>query len=249
MQFAVQEISVNLGQYHSASMDKMDEILLRMSEYSVQNPDVQSTTADTAEDSTAIEKLPSDTPTSRPPSYRESDSTETSGSLRIRATCYRRSCRPWCSCRCHIRREVRTPSIAKKLIGSLFVGYSGIPAVTEPCNERQCSKRSSSRVIVSYQFPEWFWTRSLLVSFMSASMSGPEMLIRVSNTIPFASETYQHCLGGNVPGLKRLFETGCASPFDLDPEGLSLLRVSTVWRSLVVELTCHGKECAYFQAL
>lgn len=61
---------------------------------------------------------------------------------------------------------------------------------------------------------------------MSAALSGPEMLIRVTNTIPYACETYQHCVDGNVLGLRRLFEIGKASPFDLDPDGVSLLHVS-----------------------
>jgi hypothetical protein len=199
--------------------------------------ELRSATMDLSEkiDSLAIGRSRIDTTTSsRPPSYNETDplqdeprtQQDASHFLQIRASCYRRTCRPWCSCRCHIRRELRTPGLAKKFIGSLFVGYSGIPMVTEPCNERQSRKRSSSRVIVSYQFPRWFWTRSLLASFVTANIAGPEMLIRVSNTIPYASETYQQCQTGNVHGLLRLFENGNASPFDLDPDGLSLLRVS-----------------------
>jgi len=223
-----------MEQYHYASMDKMDEILLKMSDHTVQNQELRSTTTDLAETIATMGTMRSDTPTARPPSYCHDDATANVSSLRIRASCYRRSCRPWCSCRCHIRRQVRSPGMAKKFVGSLFVGYSGMPAMTESCNEKQCRKRSSSRIIVSYQFPEWFWTRSFLASFMTAGFAGPEMLIRLSNTIPFASETYQHCLGGNILGLKRLFEMGSASPFDLDPDGLSLLRVSVSFISMNV---------------
>jgi hypothetical protein len=223
-----------MGQYHSASMDKMDDILLKMTEHTVLTQDLRSATTNLAQDFATMGCSPTDTTASKPPSYREQDPRENTNSLRIRASCYRKSCRPWCSCRCHIRREMRTPGLAKKVIGSLFIGYSGMPAVTEPCNERQCRKRSTSRIVVSYQFPDWFWTRSLLVSFVSASVAGPEMLLRLSNTVPYSSETYQHCMNGDVLGLTRLFETGNASPFDLDPEGLSLLRVS------ILDISCSS---------
>lgn len=246
MQFTVQDISMDMGNYHSASLEKMDEILVKLAHHRDLQQEMRSATIDLSEKVDALGRSRADTSTSsRPPSYREIDrgQNEVEGqqdnthSLQIRASCYRKTCRPWCSCRCHIRREIRTPGLAKKFIGSLFVGYSGIPVVTEPCNERQCRKRSSSRVIVSYQFPGWFWTRSLLASFMTANVAGPEMLIRISNTIPFASETYQQCQTGNAFGLLRLFENGSASPFDLDPDGLSLLRVSCMPRMALLELT------------
>jgi ankyrin repeat protein len=54
-------------------------------------------------------------------------------------------------------------------------------------------------------------------------MVGPEMLLRVQTTIPYASETYNFCANGNVKALQRLFEEGLASPFDVDPRGVSLL--------------------------
>jgi hypothetical protein len=146
--------------------------------------------------------------------------------LRVRASCYRRTCRPWCSCRCHIRRNIRTPGLMKQFVGSLFVGYSGLPLFTQTCNETQCQKRSGLRVVVSYQFPKWFWEQALFASILQGTMSGPEMLLRVHRTIPFASETYQYTLDGNVPALRRIFEQGKASPFDMDPNGQSLLHVS-----------------------
>lgn len=133
---------------------------------------------------------------------------EDDGTIRMRASCYRKSCRPWCSCRCHIRRQIRAAGRADSFFGSLFIGYSGVPMITPPCNERQCRKRSSTRIILSYQFPKWFWSKSFFTSFLAATVAGPEMLIRVSSTIPFACETYQHCLNGNVMGLGRLLDNG-----------------------------------------
>jgi ankyrin repeat protein len=111
----------------------------------------------------------------------------------------------------------------KQFIGSLFVGYSGIPLITEACNEKQCRRRSTFRVIVNYQFPKWFWTRALFASVVNDVMAGPEMLLRVPRQVPFTSEAYQHCLNGDVTSLKLLFDAGKASPFDVDPDGTFLL--------------------------
>ena len=164
--------------------------------------------------------------TQAPPPYSQRNEQAESKFIQIRASCYRRSCRPWCSCRCHVRRNLRTPATLEGFVGSLFVGYSGMPVLTSPCDEKQCRQRSGPRMIVSYQFPQWFWTRALYAAFVSSRMRGPEMLIRVQNKIPYASETYQHCLNGELNLLKNRFDDGFASPFDVDPDGMSLLHVS-----------------------
>jgi hypothetical protein len=236
MQIAVQEISVGTTEFHTSSTEKMDKIIYELSEYVAQIREINVKTSQSNEklNELGLSRTDSSKLSSQPPAYSEYTEANNSSdprrpsnrAIQLRASCYRKTCRPWCSCRCHVRRELRTPGLAKRFIGSLFIGYSGVPMVTPQCDEKQCRKRSTSRIILSYQFPEWFWERSLFTSFMTASLSGPEMLIRVSNTIPYACETYQHCIDGNAPGLRRLFEVGKASPFDLDPEGFSLLHVS-----------------------
>jgi hypothetical protein len=168
---------------------------------------------------------PADSPEANPPPYTLMDDKSQADTIQIKTSCYRRTCRPWCSCRCHIRGSIRSPSIVSNFLGSLFVGYSGIPGVTEACSEKQCSKRSQVRLIASYQFPKWMWTRALFTTFATSREYGPELLVRVQHTIPYASETYQHCLNGEVVSLKRRFDDGLASPFDVDPDGISLLHV------------------------
>jgi hypothetical protein len=175
----------------------------------------------------SLQRTPSEESSgSRPPSYTEVEDQGQVGMVSIRASCYKPTCRPWCSCKCHVRRSMRTPEAMTGFLGSLFVGYSGVPVLTQPCTERQCRRRSSLRVIASYQFPQWVWGRALFAAVASSRMTGPEMLIRVQNKIPFASETYQFCLNGNVTSLQRHFDHGLASPYDVDTDGLSLLHVS-----------------------
>jgi hypothetical protein len=154
------------------------------------------------------------------------DESEQSEWINMRASCYRKTCLPWCSCQCHIRYNLRTPDLFKSVMGSLFVGYSSLPVLAQNCNEKSCRRRSALRVIISYQFPKWMWARALLAS-MLAAIQGPELLLRVPRIIPFASHTYQYCLDGSVMALRRLFEEGHASPYDIDARGFSLLHVSS----------------------
>jgi hypothetical protein len=177
---------------------------------------------------------------SPPPPWSPEENLDDDHVVEIRASCYRRSCRPWCSCKCHVRRTIRSPSMATDFLGSLFIGYSGIPGLTESCNEKQCSRRSQVRFIASYQFPKWIWTRALFASFMTSRLYGPEMLVRVQNTIPYVSETYQFCLNGQTELLKKRFDGGLASPYDVDPEGVSLLHVSFPYSDLFQELLAEA---------
>jgi hypothetical protein len=73
---------------------------------------------------------------------------------------------------------------------------------------------------------KWIRTRALFASFMTSRIHSPQLLVRVQNTIPYVSETYQCCLNGEVGLLKKRFDNGLASPFDVDPEGVSLVHVS-----------------------
>ncbi len=147
--------------------------------------------------------------------------------IRVQASFHQqKSCRVLCSCQCHQKRSITTPGFTKRFIGSLFVGYSCLPFIAAKCNEKKCRQRNT-RVVVSYQFPKWFWAQQLFKATLTTrATSGPEMVLRVQRTYPFSSEIYQYCLDGNVSGLRRLFESRIISPYDVDPEGRSLIHVS-----------------------
>lgn len=237
MQVAIHQISVGNDAFQSESGRKLDSILQNLSTQMTQTDALVSATSLLSEKMGQFNLMDphSFNHSAQRPFYDfdpaatdSNDKTspaDSTGMIQVRASCYRKTCRPWCSCCCHVRRSVRSPGLVKGFMGSLFVGYSGVPLATQPCNERQCRRRSTLRFILSYQFPAWFWTRALFASFTTANVPGPEMLIRVQTKIPFASEIYQHCLNGNAESLQRLFQKRAASPFDVDPDGLSLLHV------------------------
>ena len=155
----------------------------------------------------------------------KSESEKTSLFHTIRITASRtapHSCSAFCSCVCHARVQLQTPSILHHLVGSLFVGYTGFPGMTPNCNERSCSRQTKVAGQFSYYFPTWLLARV----FMGNITPAPEMLLRVGNVIPSRSSVFHHAMLGSVDGIKKLFDQGLASPFDVAESGSSVLHVS-----------------------
>ncbi|MCJ1292557.1 hypothetical protein MMC34_004108 [Xylographa carneopallida] len=71
----------------------------------------------------------------------------------------------------------------------------------------------------SYYFPTWLLARV----FMGNITPAPEMLLRVGNVIPSRSSVFHHAMLGSVDGIKKLFDQGLASPFDVAESGSSVL--------------------------
>jgi len=60
----------------------------------------------------------------------------------------------------------------------------------------------------------------------SFSFSNWKQNLQCLNTVPENSSIFKSCLGGNIGEVLSLFRTKQASPFDVTPNGLSLLHVS-----------------------
>ena len=56
--------------------------------------------------------------------------------------------------------------------------------------------------------------------------TGPELVIRVPRIVSYEAALFQYIDDGDLCGIKRLFEHGLSSPFDMDPTGLTGLAVS-----------------------
>jgi hypothetical protein len=140
----------------------------------------------------------------------------------------RTSCTPWCSCACHREWRFRTPRILEQFIGSLFIGYSGLPVLRPPCNERTCHLRSQPLTYVTYFFPKWFLSR--MVSFMMTvtPLAGPVASLKVQRTVPGSADIFTFAKLGDVDGIRTLFENGLASPHDVHfDSGITPLHVGT----------------------
>lgn len=81
-----------------------------------------------------------------------SESEANAETIRI-AVSHRVPCRNWCPCVCHTKRKVKMtlPAVMASLLGTMFVGYTGMPVVNKPCDFRGCRDRQS-RILVSLVF-------------------------------------------------------------------------------------------------
>ena len=137
----------------------------------------------------------------------------------------RTPCKPWCSCACHRERYIRSPRFLEQFIGSLFVGYSGIPVLKASCNE-ECHLQSQPRTYVTYFFPKWFLSRMVTLMMTVTPLAGPIASIKVQRTVPGSSAIFTYAKLGNEDGIRSLFENGSASPHDLDSDsGVTPLHV------------------------
>ena len=124
------------------------------------------------------------------------------------------SCGHCCICVCHKDRRMRTPQVLDKFIGTLFVGYSGLPVFIQECNQQSCHSRSRPLAYVNYVFPQWFLAR--MVSFVGTMhASGPMATLRIQRTIPANAELFTFAKLGKTEELANLFKSGRASPNDV----------------------------------
>ena len=133
-----------------------------------------------------------------------------------------------CGCRCHkVFRYQNNPWVAM-MVGTLFVGYSGIPFVDRPaCNEKKGIKETGGLLKLTYYFPSWVPLQRML-SFVD-KWQNPEihhMRLQLPRLVPATSEIFALAQKGNVQGISMMFDTGKASIYDVSSgEGRSVLHV------------------------
>ena len=125
-------------------------------------------------------------------------------------------CSRSCNCSCHIRRHLNTPRIVDGFLGTLFIGYSGSPLLSQNCDQVSCHGRKNSSTSFTYKFPRWFIT-SRMVQFKAkiTAMDGPELSLRFNRVVDGKALVFHYATTGDVSKMKQLFEQGRASPSDV----------------------------------
>ena len=157
-------------------------------------------------------------------------STSPSSSHTIRTACVPSSSFRWrysrsCVCVCHTSSSVKLPSFLKQFLGALFIGYSGIPRITPPCDVKACVERSSLSVTATYLFPSWLLARAMFVAITSSGFDGPQLTLRLSRSIPTSAAILYRSRVGDVDSLKEILSQRTGSPFDFDNAGYTALMV------------------------
>ena len=139
------------------------------------------------------------------------------------------SCKRYCSCVCHSRTSYNSPQRLKNLLGSLFVGYTGLPSSTLKCDLDTCANQGSRNLQfqASYTFPVWFVMKTLYFSAENSFVGGPSFGLRIRNRINQNSGINVISLArtGDIPGIIQLLEKGKASLYDISITGVSPFRV------------------------
>ena len=152
-------------------------------------------------------------------------------------------CPPWCSCACHIRRKLHTPSLLEPLLGRLFIGYKGITLVEQKCDQYSCRRHRAKTMKLSYRFPSWFFARMLSLSIMSLPSDGPQINLTFPRIVTDGAMIFEYATRGDVEGIKSLFRAGFASPQDVSSfDGRTALHVSPTVLETVVSGNTHCKH-------
>lgn len=146
------------------------------------------------------------------------DRTLTSSTVQIITSMTRWQCADSCMCSCHRRRRSnkRTPNTPDRFIGVLFVGYLGLPKLSEQCSDEACTQQSSATVLIAYFFPRWLLARAIILMLKLSSVHGPELNLRMPRVVSNASRVFECAGTGDVDGLKEIFHRGLGSPMDVD---------------------------------
>ena len=153
-------------------------------------------------------------------------STQHSDGFSVRVAPFATTCRAGCACVCHSQQKAASPKALNRILGQLFVGYTGLPYLSPKCDNDVCAKSRASKVSVEYWFP-WGAFSSTIVRLQAGyqASTGTLFQLQTFRCVPDGAECVNFALNGNIEGLKYLFSKGLASPQDVSPtRGYTLLR-------------------------
>lgn len=158
----------------------------------------------------------------------------------------RRPCHSACSCMCHQTQRLLSPGIVQRLIGNLFIGYTGLPTPFRRCNVLGCRQNSPAHAKLFYRFPSWFCKRAINLAFFGGGLC-PELILRFPCVRPLHSEWGEYIRDGRVDDLKRLINCKQVSLQDVDNTfGLTALHwaLEYGWVDLASFLVRAGADLA-----
>jgi len=125
-------------------------------------------------------------------------------------------CSASCKCSCHTRQRLSSPRLLESFLGTLFVGYSGSPLLTQKCDRASCHGRRDWSTSFTYRFPRWFVVaRMIQLKAKATAMYGPELSLRFNRMVDGKAMVFHCATTGDVDRMKQLFQQGRASPSDV----------------------------------
>ena len=131
-----------------------------------------------------------------------------------------------CESRCQIQHSLKSFPQLAPIIGSLCIGYSGLPQyISRRCTMSNCRNQSAFCASVTYVFPWWVTARVFNFSIM-ARAAQIRVSLSASRIVPSTSQAFILAQSGDLTGLQKLFSKGTASPYDVIETGTTLIKVS-----------------------
>lgn len=119
---------------------------------------------------------------------REKSEDKSLGSVGVQVTWYT-AWRPGCSCTCHLERKTASPLLVDRVIGQMFVGYSGLPLLNRTCDSGTCEKAQGPSVSFEYWFPMGFvWSQIVRFQLSYQSQLGPQFSLRSLRRVPDSAQ-------------------------------------------------------------
>lgn len=134
-----------------------------------------------------------------------------------------------CNCDCHSPVAVTTPQWLGSTMGTLIIRYSKDPRACRLCAKKDCRKATQSVLKTNYYFPRWLLRHAMCLQFNYSPWAGHSVSLRTPRVVSANSPIFSFAQHNNINGMRRLFEGGLASPFDVSyEEGRSALHVSNI---------------------
>ena len=105
--------------------------------------------------------------------------------------------------------------VHEKLIGSMYVTYSGVSKLSAKCSTTLCKRGSRSKATLSYTLPSWLARRMIQMWVSGGPTEGPELLLKTRRVIKH--DAYYHCERGNIVALREMYVKKQATLHDVNP--------------------------------
>ena len=139
------------------------------------------------------------------------------------------SCEGHCSCICHSKRRYQSPRMFSNLVGTLFIGYTGLPVSALGCDLDTCVKQTPRDFRAIYTFPAWFVMKALDFTAKILSSNGLCFGLIVRNRIDGSAgvSIISLAIAGDGSGILELLTAKRASLTDVEKtSGVSPFHVS-----------------------
>ena len=140
-----------------------------------------------------------------------------------------RRCTSSCCCSCHEQHQLQSPQALDRILGSLLIGYVGLPRLPRSLrkgNTHDCEMCRGTVIHIRYTFPYWMLQRAIHTSISISHPRGPELLLRCFRVCSDQSPFFRAIFLGDLELVKTLLRRREGSALDVDIFGFSALHVS-----------------------